>query len=147
MVSEDNLPNNTPNICHPDKHEWVAFSTALAEGWIMVQCVECGAHGTVDDPTRKEWSEAFHAPSNPYRWEDNSRVTIRHLTGPCYVERKASNRGNLHMAEAFDILCQVIQSGEPVPNEIVVPLEDDNELTWKTVGLLEAVKKQIAASA
>lgn len=52
-----------------------------------------------------------------------------------------------HLAEAFHILCRLVQDGEPIPAEIVVPLEDDNELTWKTAGLLEAVKQQIAASA
>lgn len=56
------------------------------------------------------------------------------------------SEGTPHMAEAFDILCRLVQDGEPIPAEIVVPLEDDNELTWKTVGLLEAVKQQIAAS-
>jgi hypothetical protein len=52
-----------------------------------------------------------------------------------------------HLGEAFDILCRLVQDGKPVPPEIVVPLEDDNRLTWKTTGLLEAVKQQIAASA
>ncbi len=74
-------------ICLPSEHEWIVFSTALAEVRIMVQCVECGAHGTVDDPTKDEWADAFHAPSQPYLWDDNSRVTIRHLGGPCFIER------------------------------------------------------------
>lgn len=52
-----------------------------------------------------------------------------------------------HLAEAFDIFCRLLLSGEKIPDEIVMPLEDDNELTWKTAGLLEAVKKLIAASA
>ncbi|MEI8381657.1 MAG: hypothetical protein WCJ09_16125 [Planctomycetota bacterium] len=52
-----------------------------------------------------------------------------------------------HLAEAFDILCRLVQDGEPIPAEIVVPLEDDNQMTWKTAGLLEAVKQQIASSA
>ena len=34
-------------------------------------------HGSVDAPSEQEWSEAFHAPSRPYRWTDGSRVTIR----------------------------------------------------------------------
>jgi hypothetical protein len=59
-------------------HEWVVFSTALAERWLMLQCVECGAMGTVDDPSKEEWANAFEAPSRPYRWHDDSRVTIRH---------------------------------------------------------------------
>lgn len=52
-----------------------------------------------------------------------------------------------HLAEAFDIFCRLVLSGEKIPAEIVMPLEDDNELTWRTAGLLEAVKQQIAASA
>lgn len=58
-------------------HEWVVFSTAITEGWLMLQCVRCGLHGTVEDPTGEEWSEAFHAPSKPYRWRDKSRVTVK----------------------------------------------------------------------
>ena len=42
----------------------------------MLQCVECGAHATVDDPSRKEWRKAFHAPSNPYPWNDASRANM-----------------------------------------------------------------------
>jgi hypothetical protein len=60
------------------EHEWVVFSTTLAECRLMVQCVECGAMGTVDDPSKEEWAEAFNAPSRPYRWQDDSRVTVRH---------------------------------------------------------------------
>lgn len=58
-------------------HEWVVFSTAINDGCLMVQCVNCGAHGSVDDPTEEEWSEAFYAPSHPYRWMDDERVNIR----------------------------------------------------------------------
>jgi hypothetical protein len=58
------------------EHEWVVFSTALDQGWLMLQCVECGLHATVDDPSKKEWSEAFRAPSKPYRWHDDTRVVV-----------------------------------------------------------------------
>lgn len=44
------------------KHEWVVFSTVLEQSWLMLQCVNCGLHATVDDPSKEEWSEAFHAP-------------------------------------------------------------------------------------
>lgn len=74
--------------CH--EHEWVVFSTALQEGWLMVQCVECGLHGTVNDPTKEEWAAAFHSPSKPYRWADSSRVTVRQ-SGPRYVARHESD--------------------------------------------------------
>jgi len=63
-------------------HEWVVFSTALNEGCLMVQCVICGAHGSVDDPAADEWNEAFYAPSNPYRWMDYERVNIRGVLPP-----------------------------------------------------------------
>jgi len=70
------------------QHEWVVFSTALAEGRLMLQCVECGAMGTVDEPSKEEWSEAFHAPSRPYRWADEARVHLRHEPPfPFYVVR------------------------------------------------------------
>lgn len=71
----------------PCLHEWIVFSTALSEGWLMLQCVECGMHGTVNDPSADEWSAAFHAPSKPYRWAENDRVTLRGA-GPTYVSRK-----------------------------------------------------------
>jgi hypothetical protein len=75
----------------PCEHEWVVFSTALAEGWLMLQCIKCLAMATVDDPSEEEWSEAFYAPSTPYRWLDDSRVTIRHETFPIrYVERASA---------------------------------------------------------
>ena len=58
------------------RHHWVVFSTALEERWLMLQCTECGLHGTIDDPTREEWSEAFAAPSRPYPWTDEARITL-----------------------------------------------------------------------
>ena len=71
----------TAVLCTND-HEWVVYSTALLEGWLMLQCVECGAMGTIDDPSPEEWSDAFHAPSRPYRWRDNARVTDRGVASP-----------------------------------------------------------------
>ena len=52
----------------------------------MLNCTKCGAMGTVNEPSNEEWSEAFHAPSKPYNWTDNARVTLRQ-SGPVYVER------------------------------------------------------------
>jgi hypothetical protein len=65
------------------------FSTALKDVCLMLQCVECGAVGTVNDPTLEEWREAYHAPSTPYQWEENNRVEIIHEAGevPPYVEK------------------------------------------------------------
>lgn len=71
-------------------HEWVVFSTAINEGWLMLQCVECGLHATVGDSSKKEWSKAFHAPSKPYRWHEENRVVIHeeHPTDQRYVQKK-----------------------------------------------------------
>jgi hypothetical protein len=70
-------PPETPCDGTGANHEWVVFSTALQEVWLMVICVQCGAHGSVDDPSLEEWTAAYHAPSNPYHWHDAARVTIR----------------------------------------------------------------------
>lgn len=48
--------------------EWWVFSTALADVALLVHCPRTGATGVVRNPTKEEWAEAFHAPSNPYRW-------------------------------------------------------------------------------
>lgn len=65
---------------HPEpgshKHDWWVYSTAIAQGWLMVECRITGKKGTVRDPSKKEWTDAFTAPSKPYRWTDNSRVTV-----------------------------------------------------------------------
>ena len=65
------------NRIHSCDHKWVVYSTALAEVWLMLKCLYCGAHGSVDYPTSEEWGEAFDAASNPYTWPAKSRVTIR----------------------------------------------------------------------
>lgn len=64
------------------RHEWVVYSTALQEGWLMLHCVECGAEGTIDAPSKKELSAAAYSPSRPYRWKDGTRVTARGLAAP-----------------------------------------------------------------
>ena len=71
-------------------HEWVVFSTVFEEGWLMLQCVNCGLHATVNDPSKKEWSKAYHAPSKPYRWHDETRVVIHeeHPADQLYVQKK-----------------------------------------------------------
>jgi hypothetical protein len=58
-------------------HEWVVFSTALADRWLMLQCVGCGLHAVVENPSEEEWKKAFHAPSRPYRWHDENRVVLK----------------------------------------------------------------------
>jgi hypothetical protein len=77
--------------CHAlgERHFWMVFSTALQEGWLMLQCAKCGAHGTVEDPSAEEWSKAFYAPSHPYAWRDKSRVMLHPevKTAPDYWTR------------------------------------------------------------
>src|SRR5262245_25873205 len=74
-------------------HEWVVFSRALREGYVMLQCVNCGLHGFVNDSSIEEWATAFHAPSRPYRWHDETRVLIHDVQPPDqpYVQRKPPN--------------------------------------------------------
>ncbi|MEQ8511534.1 MAG: hypothetical protein RLN67_13840 [Algiphilus sp.] len=48
--------------------EWWVISTSLVDAALILECDGTGALGIVRDPTKQEWSEAFHAPSNPYRW-------------------------------------------------------------------------------
>ena len=52
----------------------------------MLYCEETGATGSVRDPSKEEWSAAFSAPSNPYRWHDDSRV---------YVDPKTDKDGDI----------------------------------------------------
>ena len=73
------------------QHEWVVFSTALEDRCLMVQCVECGSHGAVQKPTKKEWSKAHHAPSQPYRWPEDGRVDVRGRS-QLYVVRKTNSK-------------------------------------------------------
>ena len=68
------------------KHEWVVFSTLIEDRALFLQCVECGLAGTVENPSRKEWKRAFHAPSRPYQWHDESRIHQRDVL-PLHVVR------------------------------------------------------------
>ena len=90
---------------------------------------------------RNHWCERY-ATNGHFERAVIGRFTLGQILGEGGISEE-----NPHMAEAFDILCRLVQDGEPIPAEIVVPLEDDNQMTWKTTGLLEAVKQQIAASA
>jgi len=47
------------------EREWVVFSTALRDHVLMLECAKTGAFGIVRNPTKKEWGDAFHAPSEP----------------------------------------------------------------------------------
>jgi hypothetical protein len=75
----------TPDACN---HEWVVFSTCIGDVSLMLQCVNCNAFGTVDNPTKEEWRAGYWAPERPYRWNDTSRVRIRGNVGDTpYVEK------------------------------------------------------------
>ena len=95
------------------EHEWVVFSTALDEGWLMLQCVNCGLHATVDDPSKKEWSKAFYAPSKPYRWHDQARVGIHeeHPTDQRYVQKKPPAPRNANAMPSSACRSRAITSG------------------------------------
>ena len=73
-ICGDSQSRGTSSHACSCQHEWVVYSLALAEGWLMLQCVECGLMGTVENPSKEEWSQGFNAPSTPYRWLDEARV-------------------------------------------------------------------------
>lgn len=62
-----------PQECN---HKWMVVSTCVTTVELIVQCTNCRSAGIVSDPTKKEWRKAWSAPSNPYRWENNDRVTL-----------------------------------------------------------------------
>lgn len=57
-------------------NDWWVYSTAVADGAILVENRTTGQRATVSDPSEEEWGAAFHAPSNPYRWADLERLAI-----------------------------------------------------------------------
>lgn len=56
--------------------EWWVVSTCLSTRELMLECSITNAFGVVQNPTKEEWRAAFHAPSEPYRWHDESRVVV-----------------------------------------------------------------------
>lgn len=63
-------------------HEWIVYGTSEHEGWLWVQCIDCGEIGTIEDASPQDWSDAMYASSRPYRWHDNSRITERGYADP-----------------------------------------------------------------
>lgn len=55
---------------------WYVYSTALKEGWLMLMNDVTRSTGTVRDPTKEEWARAFTAMSDPYPWDDVSRIVV-----------------------------------------------------------------------
>lgn len=72
MIS-DLSSQHSPTI---PKREWMVFSTAMKQVWLMLYCRLTGATGSVRDPSEKEWARAFKAPDRNYRWHDESRVVV-----------------------------------------------------------------------
>jgi hypothetical protein len=124
------------------EHEWVVYSTAMKECWLMLQCVECGAMATVDDPTKQEWRQAFYAPSRPYRWTDEAQVHVRYEPPcPLYVVRTEKGAttcscppkapgDNEREYERFP--AEIIKAGEALSEEDVAELEELAELVGRT---------------
>jgi hypothetical protein len=129
MQRKTEISFSQPSQAGDHAHDWVVFSTALEEGWLMAQCVGCGLHGAIEDPTKEEWIAAFHAPSRPYRWAVEERVVIK---GPLTGNRKFVMRSD---QAAKDCECYTRRGilhpdgYERVPAEITsksVPLTDDD---------------------
>ena len=57
------------------EHKWIVYSTSLCPPSIMVKCKSCKGLGYIEEFESHEWSKAYHAPSSPYTWKDDSRVT------------------------------------------------------------------------
>jgi hypothetical protein len=73
----DEQPPAGPQPGEICRHDWFVFSTCLSTVELMLECRECGELGTVAAPTKEEWSQAFQAPSHPYRWAEDARVIRR----------------------------------------------------------------------
>jgi hypothetical protein len=73
-----------PKIPDLDKgdqaRDWFVFSTCLSTRELMLMDNHTGDFAVVKDPTKEEWSKAFHAPSKPYTWggsEDRVFLKVR----------------------------------------------------------------------
>lgn len=108
----------------------------------MLQCVECGTMATVDHPTKKEWRRAFHAPSRPYRWIDETRVHVRREP-PCpfYVIRTDQSAPTCECPSKVSddaereyerFPAEIVSPGAALTEEEVSDLEQLAELVNKT---------------
>ena len=52
-ICGDPLPEPRSRCACKAGHEWVVYSTALEEGWLMLQCVGCGLMGTIENPSER----------------------------------------------------------------------------------------------
>lgn len=60
----------------PLRHDWVVFTTYREDRWLGVMCLWCGSDGVVQNPSKKQWRRAFHAPCCPYRFHKPRRVRL-----------------------------------------------------------------------
>jgi hypothetical protein len=74
VLTRDYVETISPQIIQP-VHEWWVVSTVLGERALMLECANFRITALVHNPTREEWSEAFSAPDEPYRWLENNRVS------------------------------------------------------------------------
>ena len=65
------------NVENIKQHKWIVYSTAISTGELLLICNECKIYATVQDPSEEEWGQAFHAPSRPYVWHDETRVVTQ----------------------------------------------------------------------
>ena len=72
------------------EHEWEAHSVDYDNVWLELICFECNSNGNVQDPDSQEWSDAYGASMNPYRWEDKSRVTYVRCFGKTAPSKNTS---------------------------------------------------------
>lgn len=60
-------------------HEWLVYSTAIVQGWLLLFCARCGIEGRVKDSSIEEWKEAFYAPSHHYPWKGPTERVVEVL--------------------------------------------------------------------
>lgn len=60
-----------PETC---THEWEVYCVAINDRCLELQCNNCALVGAVYNLSDEEWERGLSAPSNPYIWEDHSRV-------------------------------------------------------------------------
>ena len=58
----------------PCDHHWEVVGTVLSEVSLQTHCKRCALYGSVPNPSEEEWDRAFHAPDNPYDWDEPERV-------------------------------------------------------------------------
>jgi hypothetical protein len=115
------------NVLAPHEHEWVVFSTAYTDGFILVQCVGCGRHGLIDNPPLADWRLACEAHSCPHPWCEEELVEIDSEApdGLLYVMRASRGprcdcyaRLGVRMPEDYErVPAEILRSAEALTDE------------------------------